>query len=149
MMWVIARPRRSLLLAAGSWTPTRLGFRSCTRIVPTPMLLFAPTFVEDYISLIRPTTTQHTDQPKPVLCVHRVAASDPGIDPTQPAPPLSQSVVAPIKPPWSSPSSTYVVICSLYISPAVDLPAPPTVDRATLVSILDDRDKMSLDKSTT
>jgi hypothetical protein len=96
------------------------------------------------------TDAQHADPlPKPVFCVHCVAASDPrpGIDPPPLSPPLSEStfaptepVVAPTEPPWSPPSSTCCATCIPFISPAVDPPPPPTVDPAKLVSILDDQD---------
>jgi hypothetical protein len=38
--------------ASGSWIPTRFGLRSSTRSVTTPMLLLAPTFVEDFFTVI-------------------------------------------------------------------------------------------------
>jgi hypothetical protein len=81
---------------------------SSTRSVPTPMLPLAPSFVEDNNNnllyrnpLIRPTAAQHADPlPKPVLCVHRVAARnpEPAIDPAPPASPLSEPIVAPTEP---------------------------------------------------
>jgi hypothetical protein len=56
MVWAITRSRRSLLLASGSWTPTRPGLRSSMRSVPTLMLLLAPTFMEDYYTVISHST---------------------------------------------------------------------------------------------
>jgi hypothetical protein len=76
-----------------------------------------------------------------VLCVHRVTASDPAIDPASPASPSSESVVAPTEPPWSPPPCTYSATCSPCISPAVEPQPPTTVASATPVSILDDPDK--------
>jgi hypothetical protein len=73
--------------------------------------------------LIRPTAAQHANPlPKPVICVHRVAASDPdpAIDPAPPASPVSEPVVAPTEPPWSPPPCTCCATCSPCTSPAVD-----------------------------
>jgi hypothetical protein len=65
------------------------------------MLLLAPTCVEDYLTVILSSAAQHAEPlPKPMLCVRRVAAWDPE-DPTPPASPLSEPVVAPTESPWS------------------------------------------------
>jgi hypothetical protein len=115
-----------VLLASGSWTPTRFGLRSSTRNVPTPMIPLAPTFVEDYSEpLTRPNAAQHADPlPKHVLCAHRVAA----IDPASAASLLSMPVVAPTELPWSPPICTCFATYSPCTSPAVDPPPAPTAD---------------------
>jgi hypothetical protein len=99
---------KAISTAGGFWTPTKLGLRSSTRSVPMSRLLLAPTLVEDYFTvifniLIRPIAAEHPDPlPKPLLCVYRVAASDPeaNVDPAPPAS-LSEPVVAPPELPWS------------------------------------------------
>jgi hypothetical protein len=98
--------------------PNEVRVRSSTRSVPVPMFLLAPTFVEDYFTVILPSTLSSLSMPtlflEPVICVYCA------IDPAPPASCLYPVLLAlkPLSFPSSCPGHHRLyLLCHLHYMP--------------------------------